>query len=472
MPEDAPLASALDRVLAAPGAPFSLPDHKRAAWLDDPFLALDVPYVPGVEDQQLSTGVLARAQRLAADLWHAEHCRFSVGGSTMANQALALAVARPGDRVAVARTVHKSLFAGLVLAGLEPVWMQPQVDERTGLTAGLPVAEVERALAQGVSAVFVVEPSYTGVLSDVEAIARLAHGAGVPLVVDQAWGAHLGLGGAMPRNAIQCGADAAVVSVHKTLTAFTQAALVLFGGDRIDERRVDAAFEALNTTSPSATIYASIDRSRALMAARGDELLDRALALAGRVRAALAAVPGVELLDDRLVARHPSAAARDPLKLVVSLAGTGADGFAVQHDLARDGVTLEMADRDTLVPILTVADDDAAADRLVAALTRSVEHRRGAPRPVTASIAARVPPQTALSPREAFFAPSELVPASAAVGRVSAELAAPYPPGIPALVPGELVTAELLEALQREAGAGTTIRYCADPSLRRVLVVA
>jgi lysine decarboxylase len=131
-----------------------------------------------------------------------------------------------------------------------------------------------------------------------------------------------------------------------------------------------------------------------------------------------------------------------------------------------------MADRDTLVPILTVADSGEDVDRLVAAITRSVERRRGEPRPVGASTAWRVTPQTALSPREAFFAPSELVAAADAVGRVSAELAAPYPPGIPALAPGEVVTAELLGALQREAAAGTMIRYCADPALQRVLVVA
>jgi lysine decarboxylase len=471
-PDDAPLARALEDFLAAPGTPFTLPGHKRAAWLDDPFLALDVPYIPGVEDAKLSTGVLARAQALAASLWGADACRFSVGGSTMANQALALAVARPGDRVAIARSIHKSLFAGLVLAGLEPVWMLPQVDPVTGLTAGLPVAEVERALAEDVRAVFLVEPSYTGVLSDVAAIAEVVHRARVPLVVDQAWGAHLGLSDAMPRNAMQSGADAAVISVHKTLTAFTQAALVLFDGDRVDERRVDAAFEALNTTSPSAAIYASIDRTRALMASRGEELLARAAALADRIRRGLTAIDGAVLLDDDVIARHASAATRDPLKLVVSLAGTGADGFAVEQDLLHEGVRLEMADRDTLVPILTLADDEAAAERLVAALTRSLERRRAAPRPVAASTAWRAAPRIALSPREAFFAPAELVAAEDAIGRVSAELAAPYPPGIPALAPGEVVTAELLDALQREAAAGTTIRYCADAALRHVLVVA
>ena len=470
--DDAPLAGALERFLASPGTSFSLPGHKRAAWLDDPFLARDVPYIPGVEDAQMSSGVLERAQQLAAELWHADACRFSVAGSSMANQALALAVAQPGDRVAVARTIHKSLFAGLVLAGLEPVWMQPAVDGRTGLTAGLPVEEVARALERGVRAVFLVEPSYTGVLSDVAAIARLAHAADVPLVVDQAWGAHLGLGDAMPPNALQCGADACVVSVHKTLTAFTQAALVLFGGPRVAASRVDAGFEALNTTSPSATIYASIDRTRQLMAARGGELLRDALALADFVRAALASIEGLHLLDDDVLARHPSAAARDPLKLVISLAGTGADGFAVEQDLLREGVRLEMADRDTLVPILTVADSKADAERLVDVLVRSLAARRGDPRPPAASTAWRVTPQTVLSPREAFFAASELVSAEQAVGRVSAELAAPYPPGIPALAPGEVVTGELLSALQREAGAGTMIRYCADPTMRRVRVTA
>ena len=168
-----------------------------------------------------------------------------------------------------------------------------------------------------------------------------------------------------------------------------------------------------------------------------------------------------------MLARHPSAAARDPLKLVISLAGTGADGFAVEQDLLREGVRLEMADRDTLVPILTVADEKPAAERLVDALARSIAHRRGDPRPVSASTAWRVTPETALSPREAFFAASELVPAEQAVGRVSAELAAPYPPGVPALAPGEVITSDLLEALQGEAEAGTMIRYCADPTLQR-----
>src|SRR5262249_14955503 len=142
----------------------------------------------------------------------ASHCRFAVNGSTQGNQALALAVARPGERVAVSRTVHKSLFAGVLLAGLEAVWMRPDLDPATGLTAGMPAGEPPPGLEPGGEAVLLVEPAYTGAISNLPALAALAHDAGVPLIVDQAWGAHLGFHPDLPRNALQCGADAMVVS--------------------------------------------------------------------------------------------------------------------------------------------------------------------------------------------------------------------------------------------------------------------
>lgn len=470
--DDMPLQSAVLAFLADPGAPFTTPGHKRAPGLVDPLLACDLPLAAGADDTQLSADRLGRAERLAAALWGAEHCRFAVNGSTQGNQALVLAAGRPGDRVAVSRTVHKSLFAGILLAGLEPVWMHPAIDAATGLTAGLPVAEVRRALERDVRALLVVEPAYSGILSDVPAIAALADRAGIPLIVDQAWGAHLGLHPGLPANALQQGADAMVISVHKTLAAFTQGAMLFANGRRLDLRQVDAAFDLLNTTSPSAAIYGSLDRARHLMATGGHERLERALALARRARTALADVAGLHLLDDDAVQRHPAAHAVDPLKLVLSLAGTGADGFDVERDLLRDGVRVEMADRDTIVPLLTIGDDEESVDRLVAGLRRSLAARRGPARPPVASVAWRARPQAAMTPREAFFAPTERVDADRAVGRVSAETAAPYPPGIPALAPGEIITEPLLRGLQAEADAGTRVAYCSDPTLRTVLVVA
>lgn len=469
---DAPVAAAVKRFLADPGAAFTTPGHKRASWLVNPLLAHDLPLATGADDARLSSGVLVRAEALAAELWGADVCRFSVSGSTHGNQALCLAVGAPGARVAVSRTVHKSTFAGLVLAGLSPVWMHPDVDPVSGLAAGLRLDEVERALEQDVAAVIVVEPSYVGVLSELPAIAAAAHAAGVPVIVDQAWGSHLGLHPKLPANALQMGADAMVMSAHKTLTAFTQAAFAFVRGGLIDRDRFASGFDALNTTSPSAAIYGSLDEARHLMATRGEELLGRTLALAERFREEMAAVEGLWVLGAALAESQPSVFAIDPLKLVVSLSGTGADGFQVERDLLEAGVRLEMADRETLVPLLTIGDDERTVGRLNAALKRSIERRRGAPRAPTSSTVWRLRAESAMDPREAFFAARERVSAERAVGRICAETAAPYPPGIAALSPGEVISAELLDGLRAEAAAGSRIAYCSDPSLDTLLVVA
>jgi arginine decarboxylase len=468
---DAPLAAAVARFFDDPGASFTTPGHKRAEWLVDPLLALDLPLASGADDAQLSADYLGRAEALAAELWAADFCRFSVNGSTHGNQAFALAVGAPGDRVAVSRNLHKSLFAGLMLAGLEPVWMYPDVDPATGLPVGLGVQEVKRALAQDVRAVLLVEPSYVGVISDLDEIVSCAHAAGVPVIVDQAWGSHLGLHPELPRGAMHAGADGMVISAHKTLAAFTQSAIVLARGELLDFGRLDAAFELLNTTSPSAAIVASIDRARQLMATRGEEMLGRALTLARRFRRELSDVEGLSMLDERIVSTFEAAHNFDPLKLVLSLAGTGANGFEVEDDLSEDAVRVEMADRDVIVPLLTIGDDDASVDRLIAGLRRSIELRRSAPRAPASSAVWRVRPQTVMTPREAFFAPRERVDADEAIGRVSAETAAPYPPGIPALAPGELITRGMLDELRAEAAAGGRIAYCSDPTLSSMLVV-
>ncbi len=462
---ETPLASAAEAYLADERiVPFTTPGHKRSPRLADGLLRHDLPLSTGADDLHLTGDVLGRAEGLAAELWGADICRFCLNGATQGNQALALAVARPGDRVVVTRNLHKSLFAGLVLAGLEPVWLRPEIDLATGLPHRVPVARVEEALARapGARGVFLVEPSYVGVLSDVSAIAAACHRAGVPLLVDQAWGAHLGFHPDLPPHTLALGADAMVTSAHKTLAAFTQGAYLFARGGRLDLARVEEAFEGLHTTSPSAAILASLDRARALVANEGAELLERTLGLARAFRERTADVDGLVVVDSD-----------DPTKLVVALAGTGADGLAVEQDLWADGVRLELANRDTLVPLLTIGDTEESVTRLADSLVRSLARRRGSARvPGGASAVWSVEPHVAMSPREAFFAAREAVPARAAIGRVAAELVAPYPPGIPAIAPGELVSAELLDALREAGTAGTRLAYCADSSLATVQVVA
>jgi lysine decarboxylase len=284
----------------------------------------------------------------------------------------------------------------------------------------------------------------------------------VPLIVDAAWAAYLGFHPDLPPHAIAAGADAMVTSAHKTLPAYTQGALVLARTERLDEARLNRAFEATHTTSPSGTIMASVDAARALLAREGPRLCERLLRGVAAARRRLREVPGLDVLDGPGV---------DPAKLVVLLAGTGANGNLVEADLIAAGMPVEMGDRDTVIPIATIADDEERLAAFTEVLIGSIERRRAAPRRPAAAAAWTVRPQTVLSPREAFFAPNQAVAADAAVGRVSAELVAPYPPGIPVLAPGELITAEALAALREVRADGGRIAYAADPTLATFQVV-
>jgi lysine decarboxylase len=462
--EDAPLLDAWLRFRERPPTPFTIPGHKQRHDLVGDVVAGDVPLYAGLDTMTLAGGLLADAEARAAALWGADVCRFSVGGATHANQAVALAVGRPGDEVVVSRTLHRSVLIGLVLAGLVPVWVRPDVDAATGLPLGVPPATVARALAEhpGARAVFVGDPSYTGGVGDVAGLADAAHAHDVPLVVDGAWAAHFGFHPDLPRHALQLGADVLVTSAHKTLPAWSQAALVLARTRRVDPARLDAGVEATATTSPAGAILASTDAARALLARDGEQLLGAVLAATARARGRLAGVDGLVV---------PSGPGTDPLVLTLLLPGTGADGRAVERDLLAAGLPVEAAERDLVKAVVTLADDDATLTAFTTVVADSVRRHRGAPRPVVGAAVYGVVPVPAVPPRTAFFADRETVPLAEAVGRVCAELVAPYPPGIPVLAPGEEVTAAALGALAAAADAGVRIAYAADPTLATLLVV-
>ena len=461
----APLLDAWLRFQQSPPTPFTIPGHKQRTDLVGDVVAGDVPLYAGLDTMKLRAGVLAEAESRAAHLWGADFCRFSTGGATHANQAVALAVAGDGDRVVVSRTLHRSLLLGLVLAGLTPVWVRPEVDPVTGLPLGVAPSTVRKALEKNsdVRAVFVGDPSYVGTVGDVAGLADAAHEHDVPLVVDAAWAAHFGFHPDLPRHPLQLGADVVVTSAHKTLPACSQAALVLARTGRVQAARLDAGVEATATTSPAGAVLASTDAARALLEREGYELLDGAIAATRAARDRLRRVEGLVVLDGPHV---------DPLKLTLVLSGTGADGNAIERDLLDAGLPVESADRDVIVGVVSLADTAGTVGRLTAELTASVERHRRAPRPVVGPAAYRVEPVTAVPPRQAYFAASESILVDRAVGRTSAELVAPYPPGIPVIAPGETVTTQAVLALQQARAAGVRIAYATDPTIGtlRVLV--
>ena len=472
--DSAPLLAAWRVSADADLAPFTIPGHKRRAGAVSPTLARavasDVPLYGGLDTVKLTAGVLGAAERSAADLWGADWCRFSTGGSTHANQAICLALGQPGDVVLVARNAHRSTLLGLVFAGLVPVWLPADIDPVLGVPRGLDLAGVAQAMADHPEAVAVlsVEPGYLGAISDLPAIIKLAHSRDMTVVVDQAWGAHLGFHPAYPAHALALGADALVASAHKTLPAYSQAAVLIARTGRLDTDRLDRAFEAGNTTSPAGSILASIDGSRALLgSARGVELLGALVENVAAVRSALADI-GVRTLDPADFAEHRF----DPAKLVLLLGPSGHDGLVVEQGLLARGLPVEMADRDTVVPLVSLLDDAESMSRLQSALLEVLDGSAGPARPnLVAAQWTHTAPQV-MTPREAFFSRHRTVPFDSALGLVSTELIAPYPPGIPVVMPGELITEATLAALDQARAAGSRIAYAADSSLATLQVVA
>ena len=465
---DAPLLDAWLQFTAQAEAgllsPMAVPGHKQRQDLTGAVVAGDAPLYGGLDAIKRADVMRADAEARAAALWGADWCRFSVAGSTHGNQALALAVGSDGREIIVTRILHRSILLGLVLAGLRPVWVRPEMDATSGLPAAVSVRTVRAALAAhpDACAVFLGDPSYVGTTGDLAGHAAAAHEAGVPLLVDAAWAAHLGFHPDLPAHALAAGADAMVTSAHKALPAYSQAAIVLARTGLLDAARLDRAFEATHTTSPAGSIMASIDAARVLLARDGKDLCARLLRGVAAARQRIAQVPGAAVLAGPGV---------EPTKLVVLLAGTGANGYAVEADLIAANMPVESADRDTVIPIPTLADDEDQIAAFTDVLIASIERHRGPPRRPSIAASWTVVPETVLSPREAFFAPNETVAADAAIGRISAELIAPYPPGVPVLAPGELISADAIASLREVKADGGRIAYAADPSLATFQVI-
>lgn len=467
----APLVEAWRRARRAGRRPMQIPGHKMrylegaGGWAQDlvgDTVRDDIPLQGGVDDNAYSNGYLDQAEALWARAIGADFSRFLVGGSTQGNIAALGAIADQDVPIAIDRTSHRSTQAGLVLIGARPVWIYPRLHPEFHLPIGMDAATLD-AVTEPVNAFFATSPSYIGTLSDVAALAAVAQKRREPLMIDQAWGAHLDF---LPgRGAIRQGADFAVTSVHKSLLGYSQTAVVSMRDNLIPRSTLDRWVDLTTTTSPSGTLLATIDGSRAAMERDGLHRLGLIIEAVAQARRRLARVRGLVVLDDA-TAGCPV----DPTKLTLILPGTGADGVTLGQELWRLGHGVESADRDTLVLTLTVADEPEWIVEFADLLAGLIEAHRGESRPSSPLSVWRIEPDVVLTPREAFLRGRRRVKVADAIGEVSAEQFCPYPPGVPLLAPGERVTHEALTAI-RAASEYCRIAYCSDPSLETVLIV-
>lgn len=466
-----PLVDAWRRAMALRRRPMQVPGHKMRyaqdaqgwAWdLVGDTVRDDVPLQGGVDDNAYSHHYLDQAEALWAQAVGADHSRFLVGGSSQGNITALSTVGDEGVPIAIDRTSHRSTQAGLVLIGARPVWVYPTLHPEFHLPIGM-AASTLAAVTEPVNGFFATSPSYIGTISDVAALAEVAHARNEPLIIDQAWGAHLDF---LPEGgAIRAGADFTVTSVHKALLGYSQTAVVSMRTSLIPTSTLDRWVDLTTTTSPSGTLMATIDGTRAAMERDGTARLEMLVEVVGEARRRLARVPGLIVLDDATAGCRV-----DPMKITVLLHGTGADGAVLGERLFDLGHGPESADHDTLVFTVSVADEPEWVREFADLLAAVVEDHRGDPRPPTPMGVWRVEPDVVLTPREAFLRERRRVSMKDAIGEVSAEQFCPYPPGVPLLAPGERVTAESIDAI-RAASRYCRVAYCSDPSLETILIV-
>jgi arginine/lysine/ornithine decarboxylase len=471
--------------------PFHTPGHMQGHGMDAAFrefvggnvLAIDLTQIRGLDDLLQPSEAIADAQRLAAEAYDADNSFFLINGSTSGNQIMMMAAANPGDEVALPRNAHKSALGGLIMSGVRPVYMQPEVDEALHMDHTVTPEIVRRTLAEhpGVRAVYVVSPTYYGVAADLEGIARVAHAHGVPLLVDEAWGPHFHFHPDLPIDALEAGADLCINSTHKMLGSMSQTAMLHHKGPRVPIDRLKAIVKLFLSTSPNLVLVASLDVARRQMAIDGRALLSRTIDLANDVRGRLNAIPGVYCFGEELRGR-PGVFALDPTKITVTVKELGYTGYEAEEILRRRyNVQCELADLFNCLALFTIGTTSEAADRFVYGVSELAREDRPidvfSPSGVlerrlkTGTYALPKMPPVRMSPREAFLAPTEFVRFKASAGRICAEVITPYPPGIPVLSPGEEITPEIVDYLDLELDAGVRMQGPYDSELRTIRVV-
>lgn len=478
-----PLIDALKACTTRSHAPFYTPGHKRGAGISplltdligkDVFRA-DLTELAELDNLFTPQNVILAAQELAAEAFGAEKTWFLVNGSTCGIEAAILATCRMGEKIILPRNVHSSVISGLILSGAIPIFINPVYNSDLDIAYSITPEALKAALVQhpDTKAVLIVYPTYNGICGNLPAFVHLTHQYNIPLIVDEAHGAHFHFHSQLPISALTAGADLTVQSIHKTLGAMTQASMLHFQGKRIDIDRVNKALQLVQSTSPSFILLASLDAARQQMAIHGEKLMSQTLDLAEEARIKINQIPGFStpLINSK---KSPEFMDLDQTRLTVNVSEIKFTGFASEEILDKKfHVTPEFSSWQNLTFIISLGNTKADIQKLIQGLNNltHVTPLTSECQPCNNINDAIIASIMSISPREAFFANSEAIPVAETQERICAEIICPYPPGIPVLMPGEIITKSALEYLQEIQNMGGFISGCADETLQTVKVV-
>lgn len=473
----APIYEALERFQDQRVVPFDVPGHKRgrgnpelAALLGERCVALDVNSMKPLDNLCHPISVIREAEELAAEAFGAAHAFLMVGGTTSAVQAMVLTSVKRGEKIILPRNVHRSVMGALVLCGAVPVYVNPATDDRLGIPLGMRVEDVARAIRENpeAKAVFVNNPTYYGICSNLPEIVRLAHEAGMLCLADEAHGTHFYFSDQLPLSAMEAGADLAAVSMHKSGGSLTQSSLLL-AGPAMPEGYVRQIINLTQTTSGSYLLLSSLDIARRNLALRGKEAFERVLRLADYARDEINELKGFYAFGRELI-NGDSVFDFDLTKLSVNTLNTGLAGIEV-YDLLRDeyDIQIEFGDLGNILAYLSIGDRPRDIERLVGAL--SEVKRRFGKEAAGLMTQEYIEPQVSCSPQDAFYAEKESLPLDDTLGRICTEFVMCYPPGIPVLAPGERITKAILDYIHYAKAKGCQMTGPEDAAIERLNVM-
>lgn len=475
----APLYEALERFRKQRVVPFDVPGHKRGRGnpelvelLGEKCVGMDVNSMKPLDNLCHPVSVILEAEALAAEAFGAENAFFMVGGTTSSVQSMVLSACKAGDKIILPRNVHRSVINALVLCGAEPVYVNPKVDNRLGISLGMELCDVERAILENPTAVAVLvnNPTYYGICSNIREIVRLAHEHGMLALADEAHGTHFYFGKNLPVSAIAAGADMSAVSMHKSGGSLTQSSLLLLGKN-VSAGYVSQIINLTQTTSASYLLMSSLDISRRNLALRGEASFEKVTAMAEYARSEINGIGGYYAYGRELVNGN-SIYDYDVTKLSVYTRDIGLAGIEV-YDLLRDeyDIQIEFGDLGNLLAYLSIGDRQRDVERLVGALSE-VRRRFGRKDKANLMKQEYIDPEVAVSPQEAFYADKESLPLRQTEGRICSEFVMCYPPGIPILAPGERITAEILDYIEYAKAKGCSMTGPEDPDILHLNVLA
>ncbi|MCR1835837.1 aminotransferase class I/II-fold pyridoxal phosphate-dependent enzyme [Oceanobacillus caeni] len=477
-----PLFSGLLRHINNHPIPFHIPGHKKGNAIDPAFkdflgenvFKMDLINIEPLDDLHHPQGIIKEAQELAAEAFGADYTFFSVQGTSGAIMTMILSVCKPGDKIIVPRNAHKSITSAIIFAGATPIFIHPELDENLGISHGITPSAVKHALQVHPDAkgVLVINPTYFGIAGDLEKIVSIAHEYNVPVLVDEAHGVHIHFHEGLPLSAMQAGADIAATSVHKLGGSLTQSSVLNLQGDRISHERVQTILSMLTTTSTSYILLASLDVARKQLTTNGYQMIVKSIQLADFARTEInnnlsyIYCVGEEILGTEATFRY------DPTKLIISVKNLGLTGYDVEVWLRENyHIEVELSDLYNILCIITPGDDEKTIQILLKALKRLESENMNDV--ITREVNVKIPdiPLLAILPRNAFYAETEIIPFSEADGRISAESIMVYPPGIPIFIPGEIITKENINYINKNKQAGLPVQGLQDETLESIRVI-